>query len=329
MQLFRLAPLLFALAASSESACRGSSGASGTPPSKSTESPKAVTDIKGVDTGALTPREKREYLSYVSELLAPCPNEAVSIAQCVNESRECAPCLPAAKLLLKQVRDGRSRSQAEDAFYARFSADRVKALELADVPFKGVDEAPVTVVEFADFECPHCKVAASVLEKLLERYPGQVRIAYKFFPLSSHPNGELAARAAVAAMRQGKFWEMHAKLFEHQDSLEPSSFEKFAKELGLDVAKWKVDFQSKETAERVLRDRKEGEALDIAGTPAIYVNGRHYDLRKFDLKDDLADWINLDLALAKEGKLGGDSPKVAADPSPEKGGPAKAAGDNK
>lgn len=300
MQLVRLAPLLFALAASSESACRGSSGASDTPPKSTTESPPAVTSIKGIDTGALTPRERREYLSYASQLLAPCPNEAVSVAQCVNEGRDCPSCFPAAKLLLKQVRDGRSRSQAEDAFYARFSEDRVKRVDLADVPFQGSDEAAITVVEFADFECPHCRVAAKVLEALIERYPGKVRVAYKFFPLSSHPNGELAARAAVAAMRQGKFWEMHALLFEKQGSLEPSSFEKFAKELGLDLNRFKVDFTSKETIERVARDRKEGEALDIAGTPAIYVNGRLYDLRKFDLKDDLTDWIDLELELAKK-----------------------------
>lgn len=301
MQLVRLAPLLLALAASSESACRGSSGATGTPTkSTSTESPAAVTSIKGIDTGALTPREKREYLSYVSQLLAPCPNEAVSIAQCVNEERDCASCLPAAKLLLRQVRDGRSRSQAEDAFYARFSGDRVKTLDLADSPFQGADDAPITVVEFADFECPHCRVAATVLEGLIERYPGKVRVAYKFFPLTSHPNGELAARAAVAAMRQGKFWEMHALLFGKQGSLEPSIFEKFAKEIGLDMNRFKVDFTSKETIERVARDRKEGEDLDIAGTPAIYVNGRLYDLRKFDLKDDLTDWIDLELKLAQK-----------------------------
>lgn len=321
MQVFRLAPLLLALSASSESACRGSSGAGTTPPSASSEAPAAITDIKGVDTGALTPREKREYLSYVSELLAPCPNQPVSIAQCVNEARACEPCLPAAKLLLKQVRDGRSRSQAEDAFYARFSADRVKALDLADAPFKGAEDAPVTIVEFADFECPHCRLAARVLEDVLERYPGKVRIAYKFFPLASHPNGELAARAAAAAMKQGKFWEMHALLFEHQDSLEPSSFEKFAKQIGLDVTKWKADFNAKEIADRVSRDRKEGDKLEIAGTPALYVNGRHYDLRKFDLKDDLSEWIDLELKLAQQ--------KAVADSKPEAetGGPTKAAGD--
>lgn len=299
MQVLRLAPLLLALSASYQSACRSSSGA-GTQPAGGSDKP-AVTEVKGVDTSALTPREKREFLSYVSELLAPCPDQAVSIAQCVNESRDCEPCLPAAKLLLKQVRDGRSRSQAEDAFYARFAADRVKAIELADTPFKGPADATVTIVEFADFECPYCKLAAGILDDVLERFPGKVRVAYKFFPLASHPHGEAAARAAVAAMNQGKFWEMHKLLFENQSSLDPSSFEKFAKEIGLDMAKFKADFESKETADRVARDRKEGDTLQIQGTPAIYVNGRHFDLRKFDLREDLSEWIDLELKLAAKG----------------------------
>lgn len=315
MQVFRLAPLLLALSASYQSACRSSSGAA-TQPAGSSEKP-AITEVKGVDTGALTPREKREFLSYASELLAPCPDQAVSIAQCVNEDRDCEPCLPAAKLLLKQVRDGRSRSQAEDAFYSRFSADRVKEIDLADAPIKGPADAPVTIVEFADFECPYCKLAAQVLDDVLERYPGQVRVAYKFFPLASHPHGEAAARAAVAAMNQGKFWEMHALLFENQTSLDPSSFEKFAKEIGLDVKQWKADFESKATADRVARDRKEGETLQIQGTPALYVNGRHYDLRKFDLKDDLTEWIELDLKLAgKPAAKNTALPAKAADEQP-------------
>lgn len=295
MQVLRLAPLLLALSASYQSACRSSSGAA-TQPAGSSEKP-VVTEVKGVDTSALTPREKREFLSYVSELLAPCPDQAVSIAQCVNENRDCEPCLPAAKLLLKQVRDGRSRSQAEDAYYARFGADRVKAIDLADTPFKGPADATVTIVEFADFECPYCKLAAGILDDVLERFPGKVRVAYKFFPLASHPHGEAAARAGVAAMNQGKFWEMHKLLFENQSSLDPSSFEKFAKEIGLDVAKFKADFESQETADRVARDRKEGESLQIQGTPAIFVNGRPFDLRKFDLREDLAEWIDLELKL--------------------------------
>src|SRR5262249_27421135 len=188
--------------------------------------------LPGVDTGSLTSRERREWSTYVSELLAPCPDQPVSIAQCVKEGRNCSKCLPAAQLVLKQVRDGRSRSQVEDAFYARFSPDRIKPLNLEDSPGYGPPSAPVTIVEFADFECPHCRHAAPVLEKAVNDHSGKARLVYKFYPLQGHVHGDSAARAAVAAMRQGKFWEMHHVLFEHQEALEERDIEKYAKQVG-------------------------------------------------------------------------------------------------
>lgn len=310
MHLLRLAPVLVALVAASESTCRGSGSSGGTPSGAAAAS--SDVELAGVDTGSLTPREKREWSSYVSELLAPCPNEPVSIAQCVKESRKCAKCLPAAQLLLKQVREGRSRSQAEDAFRARFSPDRVKSLDLADTPSKGAATAPVTVVEFADFECPHCRHAYPILDKLVEQYPGKVRVMFKFYPLQAHAHGESAARAAAAAALQGKFWEMHHLLFDHQDALEPRDLEKYAKEAGCDVAKWKADFESEAIADRVARDRKQGDQLSINGTPTLYVNGREYDLTMFDMGDDLSDWVKLDIALADGAESIGAPTKPAA-----------------
>jgi thiol-disulfide isomerase/thioredoxin len=295
MQLLRTAPLLLALISAYQSTCRGSAGAGPAPGASGSD-----TDVMlpGVETGSLTPREKKDWSSWVSELLAPCPSEPVSIAQCVRESRKCSKCLPAAKLLAKQVRDGRSRSQAEEAFFARFSPDRIRTVDVSDSPGLGPSSAPVTVAEFADFECPHCRHAAPVLEKLVEDYPGKVRMVFKFYPLSGHVHGESAARAAVAAMKQNKFWPMHHTLFEHQDALEPRDIEKYAKDLGLDMAKFKADWDSEATADRVSRDRKQGDQLSISGTPSVYINGREYDLTKFDMQDDLNDWVKLEIELA-------------------------------
>jgi protein-disulfide isomerase len=294
MSALRFAPLLIAALAGYQSTCRSSAGA-GQPPAAGAD--PDVT-LSGVDTASLTPREKREWSTWVSELLAPCPNEPVSIAECVKESRKCRKCLPAAEMLLKQVRAGRSRSQAEDAFYARFSPDRIKSIDVTDSPSLGPSSAPVTIVEWADFECPHCRHAAPLLEKVVEAHAGKVRLVYKFYPLQAHVHGELAARAATAAMHQGKFWEMHHILFEHQESLEARDIEKYAKDIGLDVAKWKPDWESEATADRVNRDRKQGDAVAVSGTPTIYINGREYDLTKFDMADDLEDWINLEVELA-------------------------------
>jgi protein-disulfide isomerase len=289
----RIVPLFLAALTTYQSTCRSSAGAGQSPGSGDSD-----VNLAGVDTSSLTAREKKEWSAWVSELLAPCPSEPVSVAQCVKESRSCDKCLPAAKLLVKQVRAGHSRSQAEEAFRARFAPERVKSIDASDSPSKGPSSAPVTIVEWADFECPHCRHAAPILEKAVDTHPGKVRLVYKFYPLQAHVHGESAARAAVAAMKQGKFWEMHHALFEHQEAMEPRDIEKYAKEIGLDLPRWKADWESEATADRVARDRKQGDAVKVNGTPTVYIDGREYDLTKFDMEDDLEDWLTLEIELA-------------------------------
>ena len=257
----RFVPLFLAGLASFQSTCRSSAGA-GQPPGGG--SGDSDVNLAGVDTGSLTAREKKDWSTWVSELLAPCPSEPVSVAQCVKESRKCAKCVPAARLLVKQVRAGKSRSQAEEAFRARFDEGRVKAVDPNDSPSKGPASAPITIVEWADFQCPHCRHAAPVLEKMVSSHPGKVRLVYKFYPLQAHVHGESAARAAAAALKQGKFWEMHHILFEHQDAMEPRDIEKYAREIGLDIPKWKADWESEAAADRVSRDRKQGDLLTLS-----------------------------------------------------------------
>jgi hypothetical protein len=324
MSPLRFAPLLLAALASYQSTCRSSAGAGQSPAGGDPD----VT-LSGVDTTSLTPREKREWSTWVSELLAPCPNEPVSIAQCVKESRRCRKCLPAAQLLMKQVRTGRSRSQAEDAFFARFSPDRIKSIDPSDSPARGPASAAVTIVEWADFECPHCRHAAPLLEKVVDTHQGKVRLVFKFYPLQAHVHGELAARAAAAALKQGKFWEMHHILFEHQDALGERDIEKYAKDVGLDFVKWKTDWESETTADRVNRDRKQGDLVTVSGTPTVYINGREYDLAKFDLGDDLEDWIKLEIDLVTQpAAQSGEPSNVAASAKTSSPDGGKAQGKN-
>ena len=99
---------------------------------------------------------------------------------------------------------------------------------------------------------------------------------------------------------------MHHKLFEHQESMEPRDIEKYARELGLDMAKFKADWESEATADRVSRDRKQGELLSLPGTPGIYINGREFDLAKFDMNEELEEWVTVEL------ELGPSNPVVAA-----------------
>jgi protein-disulfide isomerase len=264
--------------------------------------------LKGVDTSALTPRERREWSAQVSELLAPCPEVPVSIAQCVSENRPCKTCLPAAQLLLKQVQAGKAKKEREDAFHSRFDPGKTKTIVTDGSPEMGAVDGVVTIVEWADFECPFCRAFYPVLDELVHKYPTQVRLVYKFYPLSAHPHGEISARAAVAAMNQGKFWEMHHALFENQDHLEQSDLERYAKAIGLDLGKFRADLGAKELGERIDKDKKQADELGLDGTPFLFINGRYLNLQLLATQDDVADWIKLDIELA------GQTPKPVATP---------------
>jgi protein-disulfide isomerase len=234
----------------------------------------------------------------VSELLAPCPDQPVSIAQCVTEARACNACLPAAKFLVERVRRGDARSQAEAAFRARFSPEAVKSIDLAGSPSKGATSPVVTLVEWADFECPFCGVAAPLLKATVERYPNEVQLVFKNYPLSAHEHSEGAARAAVAASHQGKFWQLNQAMFEAQkEGLDENTLLKLAREQGLDLKKFDADRASEATADVVARDRKQADELGLQGTPMLYINGRHFSMDYFDLRQDLQPWIELEIAL--------------------------------
>lgn len=283
------------------------------------DQPKAV-ELKGVNTSELTKREKDQWASYVTELLAPCPDVPVSIAECVNQSRPCDACLPGAKFLASQVTAGKSRSQAEAAYRLRFSADSVKEVEVGSSPSKGSSDAVVTIVEWVDFECPFCGMAAPMVGKMVKQFPGQVRVVFKHFPLPSHKHAESAARAATAAAEQGKFWEMHDALFGNQQDLSDKSIERLAKELGLDVKQFLADWRSEKVADLVAADRKQAEKLSLRGTPSIFVNGRQFDLEQFDLSEDLQGWVQLEIELRSGKKVKQATPPTAPD------APAKATG---
>jgi protein-disulfide isomerase len=248
-------------------------------------------DLPGVDTHDFTPREKHEFSTYVTQFPAPCPAVAVPIAQCVIEKRACPACLPAAQTIAKAVREGMAREQVEGLYKQRFDAASAKAISVEGSPSRGPDAAPVTVVEFADFECPFCQRLAPELDALWQKRQTSVRFVYKFMPLSMHPHGESAARAAIAAQAQGKFWEMHDKLFANGEHLDDADILAYAKAVGLDLDRFRSDLQSPATKARLDADRKLGDALKVKGTPTIFINGREYDP-----KIDIAEWVDGEIA---------------------------------
>ena len=144
----------------------------------------------------------------------------------------------------------------------------------ATLPVHGADGALVTIFEVSDFQCPFCSRCGPTLKKVMEEYPKDVRVVWVNHPLPFHDRAKPAATAAMAAHKQGKFWEMHDKLFANQQDLTDENFKKWAKELGLDMAKFEADLKDASIAKLIETQLAAGEAVGAQGTPAFFINGK-------------------------------------------------------
>lgn len=143
----------------------------------------------------------------------------------------------------------------------------------------GPEHAPVTVVEYGDFECPTCKQAAPSLKLLLDHFPGQVRIAFRHFPVEEvHPHALSAAEAAEVAAAQGKFWEMHDLLFANQLHLKGANLHSYAERLNLDMARYTAEMDDEIYRQRIREHIESGRRSGVRGTPGIFLNGVIHDV---------------------------------------------------
>jgi Na+/H+ antiporter NhaA len=142
---------------------------------------------------------------------------------------------------------------------------------------RGNPDAPVTLLEYGDFECPYCAHAAPIIAKLLDRLGDDLRYVFRHLPLTDvHPNAQLAAEAAEAAAAQGRFWEMHDRLLAHQDALALEDLYRHAAALDLDLDRFAEDVRRRRYAARVADDVGSADASDVTGTPTFFVNGRRH-----------------------------------------------------
>lgn len=143
----------------------------------------------------------------------------------------------------------------------------------AEGPSKGPATAPITIVEFSDFECPYCSKAEDTVKQVMKAYDGKVRLVYRDFPLPFHPHAEKASEAAQCAADQGKYWEMHEKLFSNQQKLEEPALKGYAKDLGLDQGKFDKCLDGGDKAKVVEANKAAGSKVGVTGTPAFFING--------------------------------------------------------
>jgi protein-disulfide isomerase len=262
-------------------------------------SPFAEAALKELDATKLNDREKEELKLQLGEAMSPCPNVPVPLAQCLAEKRDCKLCAPAGVMLTRAVRGGLPSTEAVSLIGARFDAKNVKEITLGNAPIKGPADAPVTIVEWADFECPFCAAMVPVIDLITERFPGQVRVAYKTYALPGHPHAPEAAYAALAAYRQGKFWEMQRMLFDNQKALEKKDLFKYAREVDVDFTQFKKDFEDAELRQALKEDITYGDSVGVGGTPTLFINGRLVPMEKLaPFYEEFEEWVKLEIVLA-------------------------------
>jgi len=152
--------------------------------------------------------------------------------------------------------------------------DKVYTVKTDGAPFIGPSQAPITIAEFSDFQCPFCGKVGPTLDQIRKAYGDNIKLVWKHYPLDMHPNAKPAALAAEAANSQGKFWEYHDKMFANQSKLGLNDLKQYAKDGGLDTAQFEKDLGDPGKKKRMDDDVTEARSLGITGTPAFFVNGR-------------------------------------------------------
>ncbi|MEC9399062.1 MAG: thioredoxin domain-containing protein, partial [Myxococcota bacterium] len=152
-------------------------------------------------------------------------------------------------------------------------------IPVGNSPVLGNPNAPVTIIEFSDFQCPFCQRGADTLKQVQKKYPNDVRVVFKNFPLAFHKEAPAASKAALAAGQQGKYWEMHDKLFENFRNFKANAADMkgytagLAGQIGLDVEQFKKDFDNPEFDKMIQADQALGSKLGVRGTPHFFING--------------------------------------------------------
>ena len=265
-----LVAALLSLGASCGGAGQKTPSTTGGGPSKA--SGPRIESLKQVETGDLTDAERELWVDLINDQLSPC-GEPISVAKCVSEQGKCGACVTAARYLVRLVMEGYDRETIAAHYSGRFTKP-AQTIATDGAPSRGAPMAKVTIVEFSDFECPHCGMAHPEVQRVLREFDGRVRLVYKHFPLSGHMHALPAARAAEAARLQGKFWEMHDTLFEHQRDLSDEQIKKFAADLGLDMPRFEADMASEATQKAIEAAKAEGVKLGVASTPSFFIGGR-------------------------------------------------------
>ncbi len=239
---------------------------------------ESANTLPGVDLAGLTNSQRDIALQTMRAESCTC-GCAMKIAECRMSDPECVSSRRLAHFVVTMASAGKSKEAVRKELL-KFAAapenlmdDPIKISTDGD-PVRGPASAKVTIVEFSDFQCPYCAKATGEVKQILNKYPKDVRFLFKQFPLDIHSQAAVAAEASLAAQAQGKFWEMHDKLYANFRSITKDRILAWAQEMGLDVTRFKTDLDSHKYLARVTAEEKQGEDAGVVGTPTFYINGK-------------------------------------------------------
>jgi protein-disulfide isomerase len=245
---------------------------------------KGAEALPGVDLNGLSPAQKTTVLKILREHDCSC-GCGMKMAQCRMLDPSCSYSRGLAGVIAQAIKDGKSEADALAAASAskfahvqppRLLEDPVP-IPTGGAPSTGPQNAPVTLVEFSDFQCPYCAAAVVQLEAVLKAYPTQVKLFFKQYPLDTHSHAALAAAAAIAAHKQGKFWAMHDAMFAARDDLSRDNILALAQKSGLDLKRFQADLDSVEVKKALARDVEDGDRAGVSGTPTLFIDGQRYN----------------------------------------------------
>ncbi|HXB74306.1 MAG TPA: thioredoxin domain-containing protein [Candidatus Acidoferrales bacterium] len=246
---------------------------------------QTMTTLPAVDMNGLTPARQTTALKALRSQDCAC-GCGMKVAECRVKDPGCSVSRGLATVIVDAIKKGKTEAGAlAEAKASKFAQPpETKLLEdavnipTANSPVTGPASAPITLVEFSDFQCPFCYKAVAQLNTVLKAYPTHVKLVFKQFPLvDSHPEAAISAAAALAANQQGKFWQMHDVMFANHGGLSRKAIMEWAAGLGLDMKRFTADLDSPGIKQAVMRDMDDGNKAGVDATPTLFIDGQKYN----------------------------------------------------
>lgn len=245
---------------------------------------QSATTLPGIDLGGLTAAQKTSVLRVMRAQGCSCGCD-MRMAECRVKDPSCSYSKGMTGVVIDSIKNGKTEQEAFDAAKASHWG-HVPEPKLLDDPVNiptngspviGPASAKIVIVEFSDFQCPYCILAVPQIQAVLKAYPADAKLVFKQFPLEIHSRAFLAASSALAANKQGKFWQMHDAMFEHPHEISRENLVRIAQTLGMNTTRFQQDLDSAEIKQSIEKDVNDGEQAGVQGTPTIFINGQRYN----------------------------------------------------